>query len=166
MREPVRLTMPAPARRCMTTRGTLRSSSRRMSRFSNRVVASALLTFTFPLIAFVALAIKCESRGPIFVRHERIGPDARRFRLLTFRVTVHDPINTLPPWARRPTRLGWFLRYTRIVNLPQLVNAVRGEIELLEGDGWPGSIGENFRRTRSDLNVREPNLCSAYCGLN
>src|ERR1051325_1917436 len=140
MQEPVRLTMPAPARRSTTGRGTTRSSSRRMSRFSNRVVAFVLLIVTLPLIAFVALAIKCESRGPIFERHARIGPGARRFRLLTFRVTVYDPNNTLPFWARRPTRVGWFIRYTRIVSLPQLLNAAPGEIGLLEGGGWAGVL--------------------------
>jgi len=108
-----------------------------MSRLANFLVASALLAFTLPLMFFVALAIKCESRGPIFERHRRMGPGARAIHLLTFRTTTHDPEDRLPVWARRTTRVGTFLRYTRIVALPQLVNVLRGDTTFLEGDGWP-----------------------------
>src|SRR3954454_10519304 len=108
-----------------------------MSRLSNFLVASVLLAFTLPLFLFIALAIKCESRGPIFERHRRMGPGARPFQLLTFRTTSCDPKDHLPVWARRRTRVGSFLFYTRIVGLPQLINLVRGDITLLQGDGWP-----------------------------
>lgn len=108
-----------------------------MSRLSNFLVASVLLAFTLPLFFFIALAIKCESRGPIFERHRRLGPGARPFQLLTFRTTSYDPKDYLPVWARPRTQVGRFLFYTRIVALPQLINLVRGDITLLQGDGWP-----------------------------
>jgi lipopolysaccharide/colanic/teichoic acid biosynthesis glycosyltransferase len=108
-----------------------------MSRLCNFFIAAVLLVFTLPLILFIALAIKCESRGPILERHWRMGQGARPFHLLTFRITTHDPNDRLPVWARQTTRVGGFLRYTRIVALPQLINILRGEISFLEGDGWP-----------------------------
>jgi lipopolysaccharide/colanic/teichoic acid biosynthesis glycosyltransferase len=108
-----------------------------MSRLSNFLIAAVLLAFTLPLILFIALAIKCESRGPVFDRQRRVGAGARAFYLLTFRTTLHDPEDRLPIWARRTTHVGGFLCYTRIVALPQLINILRGEISFLEGDGWP-----------------------------
>jgi lipopolysaccharide/colanic/teichoic acid biosynthesis glycosyltransferase len=108
-----------------------------MKQFGNFLVASALLTLTLPLMAFVALAIKCESPGPVLERRPRIAPAGRRCDLLTFRTTLHDPGNTLPSWAQKPTRVGGFLRYTRIDVLPQLINAARGDISFFEARGWP-----------------------------
>jgi len=79
----------------------------------------------------VVIAIKCESRGPAFQRQASIGRGGRLL-LLTFRTTVHrreDASN----WHRRSetTRVGRFLRYTRIDTLPQFMNVLRGEMTLI-----------------------------------
>jgi len=137
MRARLQLTKPSVPRLCWPIGNNLSSAGDGMVRLGDFLIASVLLAFTSPLFLFVALAIRCESPGSVFKRHERIGPDARRFQLLTFRTTVHDPNDRIPDWARRPTRLGAFLRYTRMVALPQLVNALRGDISLFEADGWP-----------------------------
>lgn len=86
----------------------------RMRRLADLIIACALLFLTFPLMAFVALAIKCEGPGAIFARQERRSSDGRRFNLFTFRTTQHDPENVRPVWARQPTRIGEVLRFTRI----------------------------------------------------
>ena len=108
-----------------------------MKHLANGAIACALLMFTLPLMAFVALALKCESRGPVFERRQRIAPGGRRFDMLTFRTTEHDPENPMPSWARQPTALGLFLRYTRIDALPRLINAMHGEISFFEAYGRP-----------------------------
>ena len=64
--------------------------------------------------------------------------DGRRFVVLKFRTTVHDPdkaYTQIWDWSARETRVGQFLRYTRFDGLPQLINVVRGETRLL--DDWP-----------------------------
>jgi lipopolysaccharide/colanic/teichoic acid biosynthesis glycosyltransferase len=108
-----------------------------MTRLANVIIACALLLLTLPLMVFIGLAIQCESPGPIFERNPRFAPSARRYLLLTFRTTRYPPPDALPSWTRKPTRVGAFLRYTRIAALPQLLNALRGDISLLEADGWP-----------------------------
>ena len=85
---------------------------------------------TYPI---VALVIKLDSPGPVFSRRERLGVGGRNTRVLKFR-TVHD--RQYPPWRQDAhlTRVGWFLRYTRIDCLPQLLNVLRGEMSLLGTD--------------------------------
>jgi lipopolysaccharide/colanic/teichoic acid biosynthesis glycosyltransferase len=107
----------------------------RMRRLADMVIACALLTVTVPLMLLVALAIKFEGPGPIFDRHSCIGRGGRRFQMLSFRTIAHDPQETLPIWARKPTQLGQFLRSTRIEVLPRIINVLRGEMSIIDPDG-------------------------------
>jgi lipopolysaccharide/colanic/teichoic acid biosynthesis glycosyltransferase len=113
-----------------------------MRRLADLVIAAVLLVITFPLMLAVALAIKWEGPGPIFERQTCIGRGSRRFQLLKFRTMALDPDPTAPAWARKPTRIGEFLRYTRIENLPQIYNLLRGEISLIDPDGSSPSFLE------------------------
>jgi len=107
-----------------------------MKHLGNFGLACALLILTFPLMALVALAIECASPGPIFERRQRIAPGGHRVDLLKFRTTAYDPQDALPSWAPEPTGLGTLLRYTRIDALPQVINALRGEISFFGAYGW------------------------------
>ena len=104
-----------------------RSSVEQVSnRWLNAAGAFVLLVITAPLMFFIALAIRWESPGPVFDRHPSLNREGRRFDELNFRT------NAQGRWARNITRTGWFLLYTRIVSLPQLINVVRGDITLIE----------------------------------
>src|SRR3954452_18166646 len=105
---------------------------RQMRRLADVVIACVLLAITSPLMITVALAIKLESAGPVLERQERIGRDGRRIERLKFRTTVHDPKLATAAWAQKTTQLGEFLRHTRIDDLPQLINVLRGEITLAD----------------------------------
>jgi polysaccharide biosynthesis protein PslA len=95
------------------------------------VIGGVLIVFTLPLIMIVTLAIKCESRGPVFRREASIRRDGRLL-LLTFRTTLHRPEYQSNRYrSSEMTRVGRFLRYTRIDTLPQLINVLRGEITLI-----------------------------------
>jgi lipopolysaccharide/colanic/teichoic acid biosynthesis glycosyltransferase len=99
--------------------------SNRVSPRARECVATyALLILVLPLMAFVALAIKCESKGPILIRRERIAR-GRVFVALQFRCTSHDD-----PFARL-TRVGRFLRSVGVEKFPQLYNVLRGEMSCL-----------------------------------
>ena len=101
-----------------------------MRRLADLVIAGALLIIALPLMVLVALAIRWEGPGRIFERQTCIARGGRRFQMLNFRTTVPDPERSMPEWAREPTQLGEFLRYTRIECLPQLINVLRGDISL------------------------------------
>jgi lipopolysaccharide/colanic/teichoic acid biosynthesis glycosyltransferase len=101
-----------------------------MGRRAEVLSAGALLALTMPLLIAIALLIKLECPGPVLESRERLGQGGRRFRMLGFRTTVHAPDQ--PRGARRITRLGQFLRSTRIDALPQLINVLRGEMRMAD----------------------------------
>jgi lipopolysaccharide/colanic/teichoic acid biosynthesis glycosyltransferase len=105
----------------------------RAIRSGDLVVASVLFLITLPLMILVAIAIKCDSRGPIFSREERLYPRGYRFFALKFRSTVHEerPSRGVEPEV---TFVGGIMRFLRIDNLPQLVNVVRGEMTCVASD--------------------------------
>jgi lipopolysaccharide/colanic/teichoic acid biosynthesis glycosyltransferase len=109
-----------------------------MSRLTDAVIAGVLLAFTVPLIIIVATAIRFDSPGPVFEREPCIGRRGRRFHIRQFRTrTVHHAADPRPDWAvkREGTRVGAFLRYTRIESLPQLLNVLAGDMSIVELNG-------------------------------
>src|SRR3982074_2861392 len=61
----------------------------RARRFGDFAAACVLIAVTLPLMIIVAIAIRCDSPGPVFERKQRIGSDGRRFDVLSFRTTLH-----------------------------------------------------------------------------
>jgi exopolysaccharide biosynthesis polyprenyl glycosylphosphotransferase len=104
-------------------------------RISDLIIAFGLLVFTLPLLVIVAVAVKLDSCGPVLYRQERVGLNGRKFILLKFRTMVCDAEPHGPVWATendaRITRFGRFLRYTRIDELPQLINVLRGDMSMV-----------------------------------
>jgi lipopolysaccharide/colanic/teichoic acid biosynthesis glycosyltransferase len=101
-------------------------------RISDIMFASMLLMAILPLMFFVTLAIKCESAGPVFCRQERVGLRGRRFAVFKFRSMRADAeADGRPVWAEMPdhwlTRVGRFIRWTGIDELPRLLNVLRSE---------------------------------------
>ncbi|MFP1633351.1 sugar transferase [Zhengella sp. ZM62] len=100
---------------------------------------SVLLALLAVVYGPVALAIKLESRGPVFYRQLRVGralPDRTElFELIKFRTMGQDAERNGAAWASkgdpRVTRVGRFLRRTRIDELPQAINVLRGEMSLI-----------------------------------
>lgn len=95
-------------------------------------IASVLGTFSLIVYPFVILAIKLEDRGPAFITQERIGEGNRTIYLWKFRsMRGSDKGVWLTEGDARVTRVGKFLRKSRIDELPQLWNVVRGDISLI-----------------------------------
>ena len=98
------------------------------------------LLLTLPLFPLIALAVKLESPGPIFFKQLRIGksfPDrVLLFEMIKFRTMVQDAEKgTGATWAKkkdaRITRVGNFLRKTRLDELPQFINVIRGDMSII-----------------------------------
>ena len=100
-------------------------------------VAIALtgLIFAAPFMAAIAVAIKLESRGPVFFVQERIGLRGRPFRLIKFRTMRPLEKDRDGVWQRdnasRVTRLGAVLRRYRLDELPQCLNILKGDMSLI-----------------------------------
>jgi exopolysaccharide biosynthesis polyprenyl glycosylphosphotransferase len=123
----------------------LSTAAKFVKRGMDIALSGALLVLLAPLFALIAVAIKLDSRGPVFYRQVRVGRNGRRFRMLKFRsmaldadtrdeelmkdsidpdwlVMVHDP---------RVTPLGRFLRRNSLDELPQLWNVLKGEMSMV-----------------------------------
>lgn len=96
-------------------------------------VSGAALVALSPAFGVVSLVIRLDSRGPAFFRQERVGLNGRTFRIHKFRTmrTSHDGRLVSVTGDSRVTRVGRFLRKSKLDELPQLIDVLRGEMSLV-----------------------------------
>jgi sugar transferase (PEP-CTERM system associated) len=108
---------------------------KRARRLVDVMLASVIGLLTSPLMLLTALAIKLDSRGPVFYMQERVGLNNTTFRIIKFRSMRVDAEANGPVWANegdsRVTRVGRWIRKRRVDELPQLFNVIRGEMSLI-----------------------------------
>jgi sugar transferase (PEP-CTERM system associated) len=104
-------------------------------RVTDIVISLLLIAITLPLMLAVALAIVLESGAPVFFRQERVGLGGRTFNILKFRSMQQEEGKAKPSWTSdddpRITRVGRLIRKSRLDELPQLINILRGEMSLV-----------------------------------
>lgn len=113
--------------------GMLRDTVKRVF---DLVVSLTMLAATSPIMLITAILIKLESQGPVFYRQERVGQHGRPFSIFKFRSMRTDAEKDgRPQWAKknddRVTRVGRFIRRTRIDELPQIFNVFMGEMSFV-----------------------------------
>lgn len=111
-----------------------------LKQWADWCAALAALVLLLPLLGVVALAIKLDTPGPVLFRQQRVGFRGALIWCFKFRTMRHEDSGTeledreaamTRPDDPRITRLGKFLRRTRIDELPQLINVLRGEMSLI-----------------------------------
>lgn len=116
------------------------SSGRRLSSFAKRIfdilASLALLVVAAPLILIGAIIVKLESKGPAFFRQTRVGLYGEAFELIKLRSMRQDAeVNGEAVWAQkddpRITRVGKFIRMTRIDELPQVWSVLKGDMSFV-----------------------------------
>ncbi|MBV2167562.1 MAG: exopolysaccharide biosynthesis polyprenyl glycosylphosphotransferase [Bdellovibrio sp.] len=107
----------------------------RIKRLGDLFFSIILLSVFWPVMLFVACAIYLESSGPIIYKQVRTGKDGRLFTIYKFRSMVNNAEKNGAQWAQandsRMTRIGRFLRLTRLDELPQLFNVFKGDMSFI-----------------------------------
>jgi len=113
-----------------------------VTRLFSLLFAIFALILLAPLIMLVALLVKVDSAGPVLFIQKRIGMGNREFNLYKFR-TMHSDSEARSEWVRdnqdRITRTGRWLRRFRLDELPQFVNVIRGDMNLVGPRPHPAS---------------------------
>lgn len=104
-------------------------------RIIDLIAAMILFIIAFPIGIIAALAIKLESPGPIFYKQCRTGQYNDEFEVIKFRSMRNDAEKSGAQWATqndaRVTKVGNFIRKTRIDELPQIINILKGEMSIV-----------------------------------
>jgi lipopolysaccharide/colanic/teichoic acid biosynthesis glycosyltransferase len=133
-----------------------------MKRILDIVVSSIGLICLLPLLLVVALLIKLDSTGPVFFRQTRMGRRFRPFQILKFRTMVQDSSTRGKSITvgddPRITRVGLFLRKTKIDELPQLINVLRGEMTFVGPRPEVPQYVELFRQDYEEILKIRPGI--------
>lgn len=107
-----------------------------LKRVMDIVVSIIIILLSLPITIITSIAIKLESKGPIFYKQERVGLQGRPIKIVKFRSMVNDAEKKSGPvWASqndpRITKVGAFIRKVRIDEIPQMINVLSGEMSLV-----------------------------------
>jgi sugar transferase (PEP-CTERM system associated) len=113
----------------------MKPSQQFLLRVASTLVAAIGLILFLPLFPFVVLMVRLSSSGPVFFRQTRVGLNGQIFNVYKFRTMVVNAEAEGAQWAKkndpRVTRIGQFMRKTRLDEVPQLWNVLRGEMSFV-----------------------------------
>jgi lipopolysaccharide/colanic/teichoic acid biosynthesis glycosyltransferase len=106
-----------------------------IKRFTDIIFSILLLIISLPIIIISAIAIKLDSKGPVFFIQERSGLNGKPFKMFKFRGMVDNALKIGPQITQendsRITGVGKILRRTSIDEIPQIINVLKGEMSLI-----------------------------------
>lgn len=122
------------------------------------IIALSCLVITLPLLMFVCLAIKLESPGSAFFLQERVGLNGKLFYIIKLRSMDMNAEKNGAQWATkndpRVTKVGAFIRKTRIDEIPQLINILKGDMSLIGPRPERAIFTEQFNKEISGFKNR------------
>jgi exopolysaccharide biosynthesis polyprenyl glycosylphosphotransferase len=109
---------------------------KKLKRIFDLIVSFLILIVSSPVIIVTSIAIKIDSKGPMFFKQERMGQDGKVFNILKFRSMIKDAEKyTGPVWSQkddpRVTRVGRLVRKLRIDEIPQMYNVLKGQMSIV-----------------------------------
>lgn len=107
-----------------------------VKRIIDVVISIIALIILLPIFAIISIAIKIESKGPIFFKQKRIGKDKKNFTIYKFRTMRTDTPKDMPTHMLKNangyiTKVGNILRKTSLDELPQLLNIIKGDMSII-----------------------------------
>ncbi|PIT89339.1 MAG: hypothetical protein COU27_00840 [Candidatus Levybacteria bacterium CG10_big_fil_rev_8_21_14_0_10_36_7] len=106
-----------------------------MKRIFDIIVSVILLVMTLPFLPIIMLAVRLDSAGEIIFKQIRTGKNGKKFNAMKFRSMTVEAEKNGPQWAikndPRITRVGRIMRKTRIDEIPQLINVLKGEMSII-----------------------------------
>ncbi|WHZ15118.1 MAG: hypothetical protein OJF52_001959 [Nitrospira sp.] len=133
-----------------------------MKRMADLVMSICGLLVLAPVFLMVAAMIKHDSAGPVFFRQERIGKGFRPFRIYKFRTMVQDAARRggllTATGDPRVTTVGTFLRRTKLDELPQLINVLKGDMSVVGPRPEVRQYVEMFRSEYETILTIRPGL--------
>ena len=106
-----------------------------LKRFIDILLSLIGILLALPFFPFIALLIKLESKGPVFYLGERVGKDGKTFKMYKLRTMYHLPVSigasVCPAGDPRVTPMGRLLRRTKLNEVPQLLNVLKGDMTLV-----------------------------------
>ena len=133
-----------------------------LRRLADILVSGFLLVLTSPVLLLAALAVRLDSKGPALFRQTRIGVNGSPFVIFKFRTMRQEPV--LPAVTlggrgdTRVTRVGAFLRDSKIDELPQLLNVLAGDMTLIGPRAETPNFVEHFTPRQREVLTVKPGL--------
>ena len=136
---------------------------KKVKRLMDITLSFMFLIFASPIMLATAIAIKLESKGPVFYKQERMGINGTTFKIIKFRSMRQDAEKLSGPvWATkddpRITKVGKFIRKVRIDEIPQVINVLKGEMSFVgprpERPHFVEKLSEEIPLYRRRLKVR------------
>ena len=130
---------------------------RRIKRAFDIITSTILLVASFPFMIFTYILVKRDG-GPAFFKQKRIGMNGEEFEIIKFRsMKVHDP-NKFSKYASenddRITKVGHFIRKTRLDELPQLINVFRGDMSFVGPRPEWNELGHDYEKKIKNYHLR------------
>ena len=130
---------------------------RRIKRAFDIITSTILLVVSFPFMIFTFVLVKRDG-GPAFFKQKRIGMNGKEFEIIKFRsMKVHDP-NKFSKYASknddRITKVGHFIRKTRLDELPQLINVFRGDMSFVGPRPEWNELGHDYEKKIKNYHLR------------
>ena len=140
-----------------------------LKRFTDILFSAIFLLITSPLLLICSLAIKLESKGPVFFIHERTGLNGKNFKMFKFRGMIDNALKYGPELTQendpRLTKMGKILRRTSIDEIPNFINVLIGDMSIVGPRPEMPTLTEKYDEMHREIFNFKPGV-TGYSQIN